>query len=396
MNLSTSYLGKLFDNPFVLASAPPTATAALIRKGFEAGWGGAVIKTLDPEAVKNLKNRFASKKIGKKIYAFSNFELLSEISPQQWFEDIYQLKKDYPEKVIIGSVMGTATDKKQWISLTMGCQDAGVDFVELNFSCPHGYPETGRGSAIGQSPTYAQMITRWVKQAPEITIPVIPKLTGAVREIFYIGQQVAKAGADGITAINSFPSFMGFDLKTLEPLASVGGYSTAGGYSGMGLKPIALRCVSDLVKNPALPVMGCGGITSGYDAAEFLLLGAPVVQVCTAVMLHGFGVVEKMKQELTDFMGWHGFESIGDFCGIKKNSLKNFSELNTNFDAKYQITTSQCTSCGICFTACRDAAYQAIEKVNGVYKINPEKCVGCSLCRQVCPADAIEIHIITA
>jgi dihydropyrimidine dehydrogenase (NAD+) subunit PreA len=392
MNLHTSFLGKSFENPFILASAPPTANADRIRKGFEAGWGGAVIKTLDPEPFTNTANRFASKKIGRKIYAFSNFELLSETSPQKWFDDIYLLKKDFPEKVIIGSVMGTANDKSQWIALTKGCQDAGADFVELNFSCPHGLNETGRGSAIGQSATYSHMITRWVKQSADITIPIIPKLSAAVREICYIGEQTAKAGADGFTAINTFPSFMGFDLKTLQPLASVGGYSTSGGYSGMGLKPIALRCVSDLVKKPGLPVMGCGGISSGFDAAEFMLLGAPVVQVCTAVMLHGFGIIKKLKNELMEFMSWHQFREPGDFTGILNNHIRGYADLDATLNIKYKIDPERCTSCGACLTSCEDAAYQAIEKSNGSYRIITEKCHGCSLCFQVCPRQAIRME----
>lgn len=390
MKISTRFLDKDFENPFILASGPPTATAAMIRKGFEAGWAGAVIKTLDPEPVINLKNRFASLKTGKRIYAFKNIELLSETSPQQWFEDIFKLKNDFPEKLIIGSVMGNAGNKEQWISLTKGCQDAGADFVELNFSCPHGYPEKGMGSAIGQNPAFSEQITRWVKESSEITIPVIPKLSAAVTDISWIGEHVKNAGADGISAINTIPSLMGFNLKTLQPLASVDGYTTPGGFSGPAIKPIALRCVNDLVKSPGLPVMAGGGISSGYDAVEFHLLGAPVTQVCTEVMLHGYDILVKMKKELSEFMGWHGFENVADFVGKGASSIKHFSELSKDFDVKFRIIQEKCNHCGNCYVSCRDAAYQAIEKTEGKYWINPEKCTGCSLCYQVCPTEAIE------
>jgi dihydropyrimidine dehydrogenase (NAD+) subunit PreA len=307
MNLSVDYLGKRFENPFVLASGPPTASAEMIKRAFEAGWAGAVIKTLIREPVENLHNRFAVNKVNNFIYAFENVELLSEKTPEVWYEDIRELKKSFPEKMIIGSIMGNAKSEEQWIELALICQDAGADFIELNFSCPHGYPEKGKGSAIGQSADYSSEITKWLKSEKKITTPVIPKLTAAVTDISYIGEAVAHAGADGICAINTFPSIMGFDLKTLEPKPAICGHTTSGGYSGPGLKPIALKCVSDLVRNPGLPIMASGGISSGFDAVEFILAGAPLVQVCTAVMLKGYSIISQLKNELEELMESHNF-----------------------------------------------------------------------------------------
>jgi len=322
MDLSVNYLGKRFENPFILASAPPAGNIEMISRAFEAGWAGAVIKTLIKEPVKNLQNRFAVNKVGKKIIAFENFELLSEKTPEEWYEGIISLKKRFPNKIIVGSIMGDAKDREQWIELAIGCEEAGCDFIELNFSCPHGYPEKGKGSAIGQNAEFASRIVKWVKDEAKITVPIIAKLTAAVSDISHIGESVANEGADGICAINTFPSIMGFDLKTLQPKASVNGFSTSGGYSGPGLKPIALRAVNDLIKNPGLPIMASGGISTGFDAAEFMLMGAPIIQVGTAVMLEGYSLIDKMKGEISECMNWHCFTRIDDFLNISQKNLQ--------------------------------------------------------------------------
>jgi len=391
MNFTVDYLGKKFENPFVIASSPPVANSDMISRAFDSGWAGVVTKTLIREPVKNLKNRFASRKMGKNIFAFENIELLSENSPEQWYKDISLLKKRFPEKIVIGSIMGDAKSREQWIQLASGCQDAGCDLIELNFSCPHGYPEKGKGAAIGQNPEFSSLITGWLKNEKSITVPIVPKLTGAVADISHIGCAVKDAGANGICAINSFPSIMGFDLDALKPLPDVSGYTTPGGYSGPGLKPIALRCVSDLVKNPNLPVMGGGGISSGKDAAEFILAGASVVQICTAVMLHGYSIVSTMLAELEGFMEMHKFSSINDFLGLGNRMIRQYSELDMNDSVKALVDQDKCTGCGNCFVSCRDAAYQAIEMSNDRAIVDPGKCTGCSLCCQICPNNAIKM-----
>jgi dihydroorotate dehydrogenase (subfamily 1) family protein len=325
--LDSTYLGVVFMNPFVLASAPPTATADMVRRAFEAGWGGAVIKTLIREPVHNLPNRFAAIRHGNRITGFENLELLSEQAPDEWYQAIRCIKADFPDCPIIGSIMGAANSPDEWLSLALGCQDAGADLLELNFSCPHGYPERGRGAAIGQNPDYAAQITRWVTDCKEITIPVIPKLTAAVANIQNIAEELALAGAHGFCAINTIPSFFGFDLRTLRPKPDIGGKTSYGGYSGPGIKPIALRAVSELCQSPGLPVMASGGITSGFDAVEFMLLGAPVVQMATEVMLHGFGIIDRMQQELREFMGWHGFTAPVDFYRALSRFSHQFQEV---------------------------------------------------------------------
>ncbi len=392
-NLTSTYLGIPFRNPFVLASAPPTATGDMVRRAFEAGWGGAVLKTLIHEPVHNLPNRFAVIRNGNRIIGFENLELLSEQSPDQWYKEIAAIKADFPHCPIIGSIMGGADSPDQWLSLAQGCQDAGADLLELNFSCPHGYPERGRGAAIGQNPDIAARITGWLTNCKKITIPIIPKLTAAVADIRQIAEELAQAGAHGFCAINTIPSFFGFDLHTLRPKPEIGGMTSYGGYSGLGIKPIALRAVCEICQSPGLPVMASGGIASGFDAAEFMLLGAPLVQVGTEAMLQGFGLVNRMQQELREFMGWHGFANPGDFIGRCRNKATSFEKLNSELTCHPHLLAERCIGCGACHTACRDGGYQAISWNGSLPEIDRTACTACSLCSHVCPTGAISMNL---
>jgi dihydropyrimidine dehydrogenase (NAD+) subunit PreA len=390
-DLRTTYLGVNFRNPFILASAPPTATGDMVRQAFEAGWGGAVIKTLTYDAVHNLANRFATIRNGNRITGFENLELLSEQTPDEWYQAIAVIKADFPHCPIIGSIMGTANSPDEWLSLARGCQDAGADLLELNFSCPHGYPERGRGAAIGQNADYASRITGWLTGCKDISIPIIPKLTAAVADIRHIAEELAQAGAHGFCAINTIPSFFGFDLHTLRPRPDIDGLTSYGGYSGPGIKPIALRAVSELCQSPGLPVMASGGIASGFDAAEFMLLGAPVVQVGTEVMLRGFGVVDNMQRDMREFMEWHDFTSPADFTGCCLNRVTGFGKLSGAVACRPHLSEDRCTHCGACVIACRDGGYQAIALNHGLPVFQKASCAGCSLCSHVCPGGAIRM-----
>ncbi len=388
------FMGRPLINPFILASAPPTATPAMIERAFEAGWAGAVIKTLIDEPVRNLSNRFGINKIGNRMYAFKNIELLSELSPNEWFSGVVNLKKKFPDRLIVGSIMADARDFDGWKRLALGCQEAGMDMVELNFSCPNGYPERGKGCAIGQNEIIASEIVRNIKSDHRITLPIIPKLTPNITDIAFIGEELAKAGADAFCAINTVPSFLGFDLSTLNPKVNVNGYSTSGGYSGPGIKPIALRCVYELVSSSSIPVMGCGGCMTAEDAIEFLLLGTGVVQLATAVMFEGYPLIHKLLSGLQEFMYRHGFETVADFQGKGLQRIKHFYQLDITFKTNAIIDPETCKLCGKCVISCRDGGYQAISIMSDDIcpYIDPVKCVGCSLCVHICPFDAIHME----
>ena len=393
MSLEVEFCGVKFPNPFVLSSAPPTTTGEMIMRAFDAGWGGAVTKTLVLEKVPmvNVSPRLTSMAFPgfedepRKIYGFLNIELASDRKLGVWLDEVREIREKYPDRVVIASIMADAAAKEDWQELTVRSQEAGAQMIEMNFSCPHGgMPGESVGQAIGQDPRFVSTITAWVKEVA--TVPVLAKLTPNVTDITVPGLAARENGADGFTAINTVNGLMGVDLETLELKPSVKGYSAYGGYSGPGIKPIALKCVAQLAAGVGLPVSGVGGISTWQDAAEFLLCGATTLQVCSAVMMSGFDIIEDLNDGLEGFLEDHGFASIAECAGAVLPKIKGLGELDTTHRVVSAIDMSLCVKCDLCYKACRDAGYQSISLgEERVPHVDEEKCTGCSLCAQVCP-----------
>ncbi len=386
-------LGTLhFENPFILASAPPTADGKSIRKAFDLGWAGAVIKTIKPDelAIEDVSPRFGILKDQQGlIIGFENFELVSKKSIAYWTNEIRTIKKDYPGKILIASIMADLKEAS-WVKLSQEMEQAGADALELNFSCPHGMPEKGIGAAIGQSSSIAAQITAWVKSA--VAIPVIVKLTPNVSNIGTIATAVQAAGADAIAAINTVQCLVGVDIETFEPLPNVGGFSTYGGYSGLAVKPIGLRCVSQISQCVDVPIYGIGGIAKWQDAVEYIAVGAGAVQICTEVMLNGFAVIKPMLQGLEQYLQRKGIKSLGDICGLAVPKMISHESLSRQCFAKAEIVDAQkCIMCKKCVTACHESGYEAIHASAQSITIDKNKCDGCSLCSFVCPRGIINM-----
>jgi dihydropyrimidine dehydrogenase (NADP+) len=318
MDLSITVNGIKFPNPFLLGSGPPGTNARVIAKSFDAGWGGAVAKTvsLDSAKVINVVPRYGklrSRDTGE-IIGFQNIELISDRPIDVWLPEFRQIKKEYPDHILIASIM-EEYDKDRWQTLTKVVQETGVDALELNFSCPHGMTERRMGSEMGEHPDLTEEVTRWVTEVA--TVPVWAKMTPNITNIKEPSVAAVKGGAVGISAINTILSVIGVDLDTLRPMPTVEGYTVPGGYSCQAVRPIALRMVSQLAQ--ALPgeisISGIGGIERSHDALEFILLGASTVQICTGVMLHGVKIIDELKEGLSKFMTDKEFESVRDIVG---------------------------------------------------------------------------------
>jgi dihydropyrimidine dehydrogenase (NAD+) subunit PreA len=387
INLAVNVAGVQAPNPFWLASAPPTNTAYQLLKAFEAGWGGAVWKTLTNNPIVNVSSRYGAWGLGKyKLIGLNNLELISEKSVAQNCVEIAQVKAEFPHHAVIASLMFET--KQEWQEAVKACEQAGVDGFELNFGCPHGMCERGMGSTVGQNPAMVEVITSWVKAVA--TTPVFAKLTPNVTDIIPVGMAAQAGGADAVTLINTLNSVMGVDLQTLAPQPSVGGYSSHGGYSGLAVKPIALHMVSQLAQHPAfhLPISGVGGVGTWQDAAEFLALGASSVQVATAVMHRGFSIVKPMISGLQSFLAEKQMASVSALSGASVSKLVAWEALDLNYQVKAVIDAETCIGCNLCYTVCDDAAYQAIAPAPAgsiVPVILEEACVGCNLCSHVCP-----------
>jgi dihydropyrimidine dehydrogenase (NAD+) subunit PreA len=391
MDLATTFCGVTMPNPFLLASAPPTAFGHLIKRAFTMGWGGAVTKTLKPDGmeISDAKPRFATVKAKSgEIVGFQNFELVTKRPLQVWLQEIKEIKEQFPVRALIGSIMAEV-DKKQWQDLAYKVEKAGADALELNFSCPHGMPERNMGAAIGQDPELTETITGWVKEA--VDIPVIVKLSPNVTDIALIGKHAARGGADGLAAINTVQSMIGVDIHKQEPLPSVGGYSTFGGLSGFAVKPIGLRCIAQLNAATNLPLSGMGGIANYEHAIEYLLLGASNVQICTQVMIKGFGIIQGLTSGLVKYMQKNNYSSVEEMVGVVTPKLIEHSALERS-NLVASINKDWCVGCGECKVVCNDAGYGAIEELGEKeYLVHADLCDGCSLCTQVCRRKAISL-----
>ncbi len=389
-DLSTNCGGIKSPNPFWLASAPPSNSAYQNCKAFEQGWGGTVWKTIG-EPVMNICNRYGGLDVnGLKLAGLNNIELISDRPIERNFKEIAETKKLWPDRAVIVSLM-VESKKETWQDIVKRTIDTGCDGIELNYGCPHGMSERGMGAAVGQVPDYCKMITEWVTEVS--TIPVLVKLTPNVTDIVYPARAAKLANADGISLINTINSIIGIDLDTLEIQPSVAGKGSHGGYAGPAVKPIALHLVSQVARDKEvdIPISGIGGINNWKDAAEFILLGASSVQVCTAVMHHGFRIVEDMIDGLSNWMDSKGFKTLDDVIGKSLHRVDDFGNFNLLHKTTARINQEKCIHCNLCYIACEDGAHQCIDltPVNGHNEtvVREEDCVGCDLCSIVCPVE---------
>lgn len=323
IDLSVHVDGLRLANPFIIASGPPSTNANVIARAFDEGWGGVVCKTivLDSTKIVNVSPRYARWRVGDEVVGWENIELISDRPIEVWEEEFRALKTRYPGRVLIASVMEEYR-RAAWHEVVERMQRAGADAIELNMSCPHGLPERRMGSAMGQSPEVLREVCGWVREVARV--PVCAKMTPNVTSMVDVAVAAVEGGCHGISAINTVLSVMGIDLDTLRPVPTVEGMTTPGGYSGRAVKPIALRMAMEIARavGGRASLSAIGGVESGGDAAEFVLLGASTVQVCTGVMVHGYGLVRELERGLRAFMDRHGFRTIEDFRG---RSLKYFT-----------------------------------------------------------------------
>src|SRR5579864_7659929 len=358
-DLRVKFCGIESPNPFWLASGPPTNTAGQVMRAFDAGWGGAVWKTIG-EPIVNVSSRYGAIDYnGAKVMGFNNIELISDRSIEDNLREIAQVKKRYAKNLVIASLM-VESKREVWHETVKRAEDAGSDALELNFGCPHGMSERGMGSAVGQVPEYTTMITEWVKEVART--PVLVKLTPNITDIRTVARAAQKGGADGVSAINTINSITGIDLDTLIPRPQVDGRSAHGGYCGPAVKPIALHLVQQLTSDPqvGVPVSGIGGVSGWQEAAEFILLGCNTVQVCTAAMHYGYRIVEDMIDGLSNWMDEKGFATIEDFRSLSLPKVTEWKHLDLNYKIVARIDKDKCIGCDLCYVACWDGAHQCI------------------------------------
>ena len=317
---SVVFTGIKFENPFLLSSAPPTESENNIRRAFDAGWGGVVVKTIGLHPVVNVfgaRTKFLrttpdtneismKKRVGAALHSSWNWELISDTPLEWWLPVIERIKSDYPNKVVVASIMaGSGSDKEYdaWQQLATGCQAAGADALELNFSCPH-MDRKDMGSNIGKDEGLCSTVTEAVKEVARV--PVWCKLTPSTTDIVLEAAACFRGGADAIVSSNTFPALPPIDPESLEFEINVDGLVSSGGMGGPAILPMSLAKMASMTRAfPDKSFSGIGGVSDFRQAVNYFLLGCATVQVCTAAMLDsavGPNVIRHLVAGLSDFM----------------------------------------------------------------------------------------------
>lgn len=388
-NLEIDFMGVKCENPFFLSSSIVAGNYEMCANAFKMGWAGAVFKTIGFIKPEETSPRFdAIRKEGTPFIGFKNLEQISDHSLEENLSDLRRLKDDFPNKVIVASIMGE-TDE-EWTELAKLVTSAGADIIECNFSCPQMVGE-GLGSDVGQNPDLVKRYTECVKKGS--SLPVLAKMTPNIGNMEVPAIAAVKGGADGIAAINTIKCISGFDLENMQPYNAVDKKTAVSGYSGKAVKPIALRFINDMAKCGELknvPLSGIGGIETWHDAAEFIALGCTNIQITTAVMQYGYRIIDDLVSGLKAYMKRKNISKLRDLVGIGLNSVTEPDKLDRTTVAYPIFDKNLCIGCGRCYLSCRDGGHQAIDISNdGKPIFTAARCVGCHLCSLVCPIGAI-------
>ena len=341
-DLSVSFTGLRFENPFLLSSAPPTESESNILRAFEAGWGGVVTKTIGLHPVVNvrgpktkfLRSDVSSPTISMKkrpdtaLHSSWNWELISDRPLDWWIPRIERIKKEWPHRILVASIMagsGSDTELSHWQTLARACQEAGADAFELNLSCPH-MDRQDMGSNIGKDTELISVVSQVVKEVAKI--PVWAKLTPSTTDIVVEARGAFAGGADAISSSNTFTSLPLIDPETLEFEVHVDGYVSTGGLGGPAILPLSLAKMAQMTQAfPEKSFSGIGGIADFSHALSYFLLGCGTVQICTAAMLDraiGPNVIAALRQGMTEFLEKNearGWTCLEDFRGLRRNRV---------------------------------------------------------------------------
>lgn len=389
-DLSINFLGVKFENPFCLSSSPVGNCYEMCAKAYDSGWGGVVFKTIGPKhfLINEVSPRFdALTKEDTPFVGFKNMEQIAEHSLEENLNDLRRLKKEYPNKVLIASIMGT--NEEDWVELARLVEEAGADMIEMNLSCPQ-MTSHEMGSDVGTNAELCKKYCKAVKRGSKL--PMMAKMTPNVTDMVPIAKACLEGGADGIAAINTIKSICNVDLDKKIGMPIVNGKSSISGYSGKAVKPVALRFIQQLRTGiEDVQISGIGGIETWEDATEFILLGAKTLQVTTAIMQYGYRIVEDMCNGLSHYLEDQGYDSLEEMVGAANKNIIPCEELDRSYIVYPKIDLDKCVGCGRCYISCFDGAHQAIEFDEETRRpsVNKDKCVGCHLCATVCPVRCI-------
>ena len=387
VDLSIDFCGVTFKNPFLLSSSPVSNSAEMVAQSFEAGWSGVAFKTLNSDRLPIIHPSPRMNPYdygGKRLVGLQNIEQISDRPLKDNLLDFLYLKKNYPDHILISSIMGFSNE--EWAYLAKVSEDNGADMLELNFSCPHMTVE-GSGHHVGKAFDLIEKFTATVKNT--VSIPVIAKMTPNITDMTEPAIYAKNGGADAISAINTVSGISEIGLDDWVPKPNVFGVGAISGTSGPAIKPIGLHFIADMAKceELGLPLSGIGGIETWIDALEFILVGASTIQVNTGIIHYGYRVVEDMIEGLSDCMAERGIARVSDLVGKALPNLQTTDHFNLNRQGITQYDLDKCIGCGQCLIVCNDAAGQALEWDSEKRRpqLVEDKCLSCMICSFVCP-----------
>jgi dihydropyrimidine dehydrogenase (NAD+) subunit PreA len=389
--LSVDFLGHPLPHPFLLAAAPCTNDLEMARAGLQAGWAGLVFKTVAGwetawESKYPLMQPLADGP--RMLAALGNIDQGAELAVDAVTARLEALKDEFPDRFFVASIV--AEGRPQWQRLTRQFVASGIDAIECCLAGPQGTLGSEPGAVLGDDAKLVRTVTQWVKDVAG-QVPVTVKLAPSVADPAEIAAAAVAGGADAIVTGNGHPGLAGIDLDQVAPLPVVGGQGALGDISGPAVLPFALRATVQVARAVSVPVCGGGGVESWRDAAAMMMAGARVVQVCSAVMAHGFDVLDSLTQGLAQYVEQRQLGGAAALVGEALPRVVSHQELVQPGPVRARIDEESCVGCGRCFIACRDGGYRAIawQENHREPAVSLERCVGCGLCAGVCPSDSI-------
>lgn len=294
-NISAKINNFEISSPIILASGILDESSGSILRALKQGAGAAVTKSIG-----------SVERIGYSTPVISVLPtgMLNAVGlPNPGIDAFSGEFKAFPEKArVVVSIFGSTPE--EFLSLAKRVEKLGFKVVELNLSCPH---VVGVGSEVGQDANLVEEVTNVVKK--ETSLEVWAKLTPNVTDIVKIAK--AAEGADAYVLINTLKG-IGVDIYSKQFLLS----NKIGGYSGPGIKPVALRAVYDVFKETEKDIVGVGGITSWEDAVEFILLGAKAVQIGTGIYYEDYAIFDKINKGISSYLEEQNISRLEDIVGI--------------------------------------------------------------------------------
>lgn len=368
MTLAVDFMGLKLKNPIIVAAGPWSRNGDMIKKAFMAGAGAVVTETIVNEVNIDVRPRVAYRSGG-----VQNIRLYSDILLEEWEREI-DIAKSH-DGIVIASICAQTSSEISYIAGKM--EKIGADAIELGLASP-----MGEGlEVIAASAEKIYEMTR--KVVNSVDIPVMVKLSQNVTNMSKVACAVEKAGGSAISAIDTVRCILGVDINERKPYLP-----TYGGYSGSPIKPLGLASVATIAQSTKLPVCGIGGIETYENVLEYIMLGASVIQMGTALMVNGFGHIEKVKRDLEAWMQENGIEDLQEIRSVALPAIKSFDEIQVEPKVSHLRSGCSRSDCNKCIKSC---IYEAIAKENTAIRINTAQCRGCGLCCDICPDDKIEL-----